>query len=61
MLNSKTFSTAQQQESAVLVGLITQKQDAEKTKEYLEELEFLATTAGVSTKKYSHNGLKELM
>ncbi len=51
MLNSKTFSTAQQQESAVLVGLITQKQDAEKTKEYLEELEFLATTAGVSTKK----------
>jgi len=51
LLNSKTFSTAQQQESAVLVGLITQKQDAEKTKEYLEELEFLATTAGVSTKK----------
>ncbi len=51
MLNSKSFSTTQQQESAVLVGLITQKQDAEKTKEYLDELEFLATTAGVLTKK----------
>ena len=29
-------------ETAVLVGLITQEQDEAKTKEYLDELEFLA-------------------
>ncbi len=29
-------------ETAVLVGLITQQQDEAKTKEYLDELEFLA-------------------
>ena len=33
-------------ETAVLVGLITQQQDEAKTKEYLDELEFLADTAG---------------
>ena len=33
-------------ETAVLVGLITQQQDEAKTKEYLDELEFLALTAG---------------
>ena len=33
-------------ETAVLVGLITQNQDEAKTKEYLDELEFLADTAG---------------
>ena len=33
-------------ETAVLVGLITQNQDETKTKEYLDELEFLAETAG---------------
>ena len=32
-------------ETAVLVGLITQQQDEAKTKEYLDELEFLADTA----------------
>ncbi|AFK03628.1 GTP-binding proten HflX [Emticicia oligotrophica DSM 17448] len=51
MLKSPIFSTAKQQESAILVGLITQKQNAEQTKEYLDELEFLATTAGVITKR----------
>lgn len=35
-----------QSETAVLVGLITPQQDEEKTKEYLDELEFLADTAG---------------
>ncbi len=34
-------------ETAVLVGLITQTQDERKTTEYLDELEFLADTAGV--------------
>ena len=33
-------------ETAVLVGLITNQQDESKTKEYLDELEFLADTAG---------------
>ena len=33
-------------ETAILVGLITPHQDEAKTKEYLDELEFLADTAG---------------
>ena len=36
-------------ETAVLVGLITKDQDEERTREYLDELEFLADTAGVVT------------
>ena len=38
-------------ETAVLVGLITPQQDEAKTKEYLDELEFLADTAGAVTVK----------
>ena len=38
-------------ETAVLVGLITKEQDEAKTKEYLDELEFLADTAGARTVK----------
>ncbi len=38
-------------ETAVLVGLITKDQDEAKTKEYLDELEFLADTAGAKTVK----------
>ena len=38
-------------ETAVLVGLITKDQDEAKTKEYLDELEFLADTAGAVTVK----------
>ena len=38
-------------ETAVLVGLITKEQDENKTKEYLDELEFLADTAGAITIK----------
>ena len=38
-------------ETAVLVGLITLQQDEAKTKEYLDELEFLADTAGAVTVK----------
>ncbi len=33
-------------EKTILVGLITQQQDQDKSKEYLDELEFLAYTAG---------------
>ena len=40
-----------QAETAVLVGLITQTQSERKTNEYLDELEFLAHTAGAVTVK----------
>ncbi|MDO9634905.1 MAG: GTPase HflX [Paludibacter sp.] len=40
------------QEKAVLVGLITSSQNTEKAKEYLDELAFLADTAGASPEKY---------
>jgi GTP-binding protein HflX len=33
-------------ERAVLIGVITREQDEEKSKEYLDELEFLTYTAG---------------
>jgi len=38
-------------EKVVLVGVITQNQNEEKLKEYLDELEFLALTAGGQVKK----------
>ena len=38
-------------ETAILVGLITNTQSEAKTKEYLDELEFLADTAGTVTVK----------
>ena len=40
-----------QTEKAVLVGLITQQQDERKTNEYLDELAFLAETAGAEVVK----------
>ena len=40
-----------QTEKAVLVGLITQSQDERKTNEYLDELAFLAETAGAEVVK----------
>src|SRR5665648_396567 len=39
-------------EKAVLVGLITRDQNETQAKEYLEELEFLADTAGAVVKKH---------
>ncbi len=38
-------------ETAVLVGIVTQEQNETKTNEYLDELEFLADTAGAETVK----------
>jgi GTP-binding protein HflX len=49
--NKPLISTTKPQETAILVGLISQKQNAEKTKEYLDELAFLAETSGVKTMK----------
>ena len=41
----KYYHEEQGPETAVLVGLITPQQNERKTQEYLDELEFLATTA----------------
>ena len=38
-------------ETAILVGLITSSQNERKTNEYLDELEFLAQTAGAEVVK----------
>ena len=43
--------TEAQTETAVLVGLITPLQDERKTTEYMDELEFLAETAGAKVVK----------
>ncbi|PHR73164.1 MAG: GTPase HflX [Lutibacter sp.] len=41
-------------EKAVLIAVISQQQNEEKTEEYLDELEFLTTTAGgVSVKRFT--------
>ncbi len=48
------IETAQITEKAVLVGLISGSQDEKQAKEYLDELEFLADTAGaVVLKKFT--------
>ena len=38
-------------ETAVLIGVITSNQTEEMTKEFIDELEFLAETAGAITKR----------
>ncbi|MBR1934836.1 MAG: GTPase HflX, partial [Muribaculaceae bacterium] len=40
-----------EEERAVLVGLITPEQSESRAQEYLDELAFLATTAGATTVK----------
>lgn len=45
------FDTAKKKETAVLVGLLNRHQDMEQITEYLDELEFLADTAGASILK----------
>ena len=47
--DKKRDISAVEQEQAVLVGLITPQQPEAKTMEYLDELEFLAHTAGAVT------------
>lgn len=49
MGEEKGYSTAKEQETAVLVAVTTQKQNAQQTAEYLAELAFLASTSGVLT------------
>jgi GTP-binding protein HflX len=45
------FDTAKKKETAVLVGLLNKSQDQELITEYLDELEFLADTAGAEVLK----------
>ncbi|MFN3917092.1 MAG: GTPase HflX [Flavobacteriales bacterium] len=53
-MSKKEIVTAAKQDTAVLVGLSIDSQDDNKLKEYLDELEFLAETAGIVTvKKFS--------
>lgn len=50
MIEKKKYhSTDIKRERAILVGLITQKQTADKLQEYMDELQFLAETAGAET------------
>ena len=42
----KNISTEKKIERAVLIGLITRDQSEEKSREYLDELAFLVSTAG---------------
>jgi GTP-binding protein HflX len=50
MARKKIFETQKANETAVLVGVITQQQRLEQAEEYLDELEFLALTAGAVVK-----------
>jgi GTP-binding protein HflX len=50
-MEAKSKSTAKLAETAILVGVITSDQTEDMTKEYIDELQFLAETAGVITKK----------
>ena len=49
MKNNVVHRTDEEQETAVLVAVTSQKQNAEQTAEYLAELAFLASTSGVVT------------
>lgn len=51
MTEERSKSTAIIPETAILVGVITSNQTEDMTKEYIDELAFLAETAGVITKK----------
>ncbi len=48
----KLHTTAPKKETAVLVALVNQHQTKEQAKEYLSELEFLASTLGVEVRQH---------
>ncbi len=48
---SEPITTATERESAILVGVITRDETAEQVDDYLNELAFLAKTAGVDTQR----------
>jgi GTP-binding protein HflX len=49
-MRPKFYDTAEKQEKAVLVGVMTPNESEAQEKEYLEELQFLVETAGAETK-----------
>ena len=51
MGKQKSYETAKEQETAVLVAVTRKSQPEEKTREYLDELAFLTETAGAKTLK----------
>ncbi len=51
MIENKSHKTNIKSETAVVVGIITQEQTIEQVTEYLNELDFLARTAGAVVKK----------
>lgn len=51
-MRRKFYDTAEKQEKAVLVGVITPDETEQQEREYLEELEFLVDTAGGKTVKW---------
>ncbi len=54
--NKKSISTATEQETCILVGLVTRDQSRDQLDEYLDELEFLASTANArSVKRFTQN------
>jgi len=54
--NKKSLSTATEQETCVLIGLVTRDQSREQLDEYMDELEFLASTANArSLKRFTQN------
>ena len=48
----KNISTTNEPEKAVLVGIILDQQDDRQAKEYIDELDFLAKTAGIVAVKH---------
>ena len=48
---TKMFDTQKKQERAVIIGVVTQHQKIEVAEEYLDELSFLALTAGAKVVK----------
>lgn len=48
----KYYETRKEAEKAILVALSPKQQSPEKTEEYLDELDFLAKTLGITTKKH---------
>lgn len=54
--NKKSISTATEQETCILIGLVTRDQSREQLDEYMDELEFLASTASArSLKRFTQN------
>lgn len=51
MIEKNQSTIKKKVETAVLIGVITSEQTEEMTKEYIDELEFLAHTAGAITKR----------